>query len=244
MHQILDNIKVVLCDTSHQGNIGSSARAMKTMGINNLVLVNPKEKPDDHAVALSCNATDVINNAIILDTLDEAINDCTLIIGLSSRKRELSTLLYTPKQIINDILIEINKQHKIALVFGSEKFGLSIEQITKCNRLVTIPGNPNYFSLNLSQAVQIMCYEIYSNFKDDISHLKSNVELATNQDNIGIINHLKQILNNNKYYNNKNQERLDRRLKHIIDKAMLERDEVDLIRGILKNIETHSNKST
>lgn len=238
MQEILDNIKIILCDTSHQGNIGSSARAMKTMGITNLVLVNPKEKPDDHAIALSCNAHDIVTNAIIVNNLDEAIYDCSLIIGLSSRKRELNTLLYTPKQIIKDILIEINKQHKIALVFGSEKFGLSIEQLTKCNRLVTIPGNPTYFSLNLSQAVQIMCYEIYSNFNNNITQLKSNIELATNKDNIGILKHLTDILTTNNYYHNKNKERVDRRLKHIIDKAMLEREEVDLIRGILKNIES------
>jgi tRNA/rRNA methyltransferase len=239
MNQILNNIKVILCDTSHQGNIGSSARAMKTMGITNLILVNPKEKPDDHAVALSCNANDVIENTIIVNELNEAIDDCTIIIGLTSRKRELNTLLYTPKQITKDILTEIKKNHKIALVFGSEKFGLSIEQLSKCNRLVTIPGNPDYFSLNLSQAVQIMCYEIYSNLNDDVTHLKSDIELSTNKDNIGILSHLEQILTLNNYYKNKNKERIDRRLKYIIDKAMLEREEVDLIRGILKNIEQH-----
>jgi tRNA/rRNA methyltransferase len=239
MDNMLNNIKVILCDTSHQGNIGSSARAMKTMGITNLVLVNPNEMPNDHAIALSCNANDVVENATILDNLNNAIDDCTLVIGLTSRKRDLNTLLYTPKQIVTDILSNINQNNKIALVFGSEKFGLSIEQINQCNRLVTIPGNPNYFSLNLSQAVQIMCYEIYSNLNDDLSHLKTNRQLATNADNNGVLNHIIKILNHNNYYQYKNPELTNKRIKHIIDKAMLERDEIDLIRGILKNIEQH-----
>ena len=165
INKLLNNIKIVLCNTSHNGNIGSSARAMKTMGIFNLILVSPEVMPDDHSIALACNARDIIETAIITDSLDEAIGDCTLTIALTSRKRELSSHLATPKEITPEIFTTISHNEKVAIVFGAERTGLTIEQLEKCNRLVTIPGNPDYFSLNLAQAVQIICYEIYIIFE-------------------------------------------------------------------------------
>ncbi|MCC2626054.1 MAG: tRNA ((32)/uridine(32)-2-O)-methyltransferase TrmJ [Burkholderiales bacterium] len=237
---MLNNIKIVLCNTSHNGNIGSAARAMKTMGITNLILVNPTAALDDHAIALACNASDVVRNAKIVTSLDEALSDTVLAIGLSARKREYTPHLSTPKEILPEIFTSIAGGNKVAIVFGSEKFGLSIEEVEKCNRLVTIPGNPEYFSLNLAQAVQIMCYEIYSQYNGSVAHLEQGIEPANFADNQGILNHLETILNLANY-KNKDNKQTRRKLQNILHKAQLERDEVDLLRGILKAIEIKLN---
>ncbi|MCC2644985.1 MAG: tRNA ((32)/uridine(32)-2-O)-methyltransferase TrmJ [Burkholderiales bacterium] len=233
---MLNNIKIVLCNTSHNGNIGSAARAMKTMGILNLVLVNPVAIPDDHTMALACNAADVVREAKIVTTLEEALSDTVLAIGMTSRKREYTPHLTTPKGIIPEIFSSIASGDKTAIVFGSERFGLSIEELEKCNRLVTIPGNPEYFSLNLSQAVQIMCYEVYNKYNGSVAHLEQNTRLGSFADNQGILNQLELILS---YANYKNKDpiRTRRRLQNILHKANLEREDVDLLRGMLKAIE-------
>lgn len=233
---ILDNLKIVLCNTSHNGNIGSAARAMKTMDIHNLILVNPVAKPDDHAIALASNAADVVENAKIVNRLDLAIGDTTLTIGTTSRKREFGSHLYTPRQIVPEILTHLKQGNKIAVVFGAEKNGLTIEELEKCNRLVTIPGNPAYFSLNLAQAVQIICYEIYSQHNDSLKHIKQAVSLATFADRQGVLIHMERLLNL-AGYRNRNSNLTRRRLQHILNKANLEREEVDLLRGMLKTIE-------
>ena len=235
---VLNNISIVLCNTSHSGNIGSVARAMKTMGLYKLVLVAPKAKIDDEAYALSSNARDVVENAIIVDTLDAALQNTTLAYALTSRRREFNHHLATPKESTSEIISTAISNQKVAIVFGSERSGLTIEQIEKCNRLVTIPGNPEYFSLNLAQAVQIVAYEIYSNFNGNIDYLKTtNDQKSTFADNQGIINHLNKILNHVEYYSGKDPERVHRKLQNILTKANLNRDEVDLIRGILSKIE-------
>lgn len=233
---ILNNIRVVLCNTSHNGNIGSAARAMKTMGISDLWLVSPQVLPDDHSRALSCNAYDVLENAKIVNSLDDALSDTTLSFATTARRREFSEQLFTPRESASEILQTITNGEKIALVFGAEKTGLSIEEVEKCNRLLTIPGNPEYFSLNLANAVQIVCYEIYSNYDSNLSKFKNNeIEKATYQDNQGIIAQLEHVLKQINYGKNINQTM--RNLQHIVNKANLERNEVDLVRGILRNIE-------
>ena len=236
-NNIFKQIKIVLCNTTHQGNIGSAARAMKTMGITKLVLVAPKHAPDDHALALSANARDIIDNAITVPTLSDALVDCHITIAMTSRHREFSNRLYTPKEITPLIFESLHNNQKIAIIFGNEAKGLTIEQQELCNKLVTIPGNPEYFSLNLAQAVQIMCYELYSTYNPNIEHLKNSIEIATHNDTQKLLEHLDNILDKVDYYKNKNAVRVQRRLQQIIHKADLERDEIDLLRGILKKIE-------
>jgi tRNA/rRNA methyltransferase len=234
----LDNISIILCNTSHSGNIGSVARAMKTMGLYKLALVAPSAKIDDETYALSSNARDVVQNALIVDTLDEALQNTTLAYGLTSRRREFNHHLATPKDSIQEILATTSNNEKVAIVFGSERSGLTIEQVEKCNRLITIPGNPEYFSLNLAQAVQIMAYEIFSQHNSNIDHLKTtNEQKSSFADNQGILNHIDKILANINYYNGKNQAGVIRRLQNILHKANLNREEVDLIRGILSKLE-------
>lgn len=234
MESVLNNISIVLCDTSHQGNVGATARAMKTMGIYNLVLVNPLAPPDEHAIALSCNAADIITNAKIVNSLDIALENTVIAIAMTARRREFTHHLYTPKEIVSQIFETINNNQNIAIVFGSERSGLTISQLEKCNRLVTIPGNPDYFSLNLSQAVQIMCYEIYSNFNNSLKALKQELELASFDDNQRLLQHFDQTLQQANYYKNKNSERVIRRLQNILYKASLEREDVDMLHGMLR----------
>lgn len=238
---ILSNIRIVLCNTSHQGNIGAAARAMKTMGIYNLVLVNPIATPDDHAIALSSNASDVVEQAKIATSLTEALENTTLAFALTARKREFQRPLLTPKESMPQIFAACNSKQQVAIVFGSEKYGLSIEELEKCNRMLTIPGNPEYFSLNLAQAVQIMCYEIYSNYNSSLAHLKQTVEKATFAATQGLLNHIDETLSRIDFYKNRNIERTKRRLQNIIHKADLERDDIDLLRGILKSIDYKLN---
>ncbi|MFN7094434.1 MAG: RNA methyltransferase, partial [Burkholderiales bacterium] len=201
--------------------------------------VAPLALPDDHSLALASNAKDVVEQAKIVTTLDEALADTTLAFALTSRKREFNQHLQTPKESILEILTAINSQQKVALVFGGEKSGLTIDQVEKCNRLITIPGNPAYFSLNLAQAVQIICYEIFSNYNSSVAQLKSPLIPASFADKQGILRHLDTILAKIDFYKHKNIERTQRRLQHIIQKANLEREEVDLLRGILAKIEHH-----
>lgn len=240
-NSLLNNIQIVLCNTSHPGNIGSAARAMKTMGLYNLTLVAPLVMPDDHSLALSCNAKDVVENCKIVDTLDTAIADSHLVIAMSGRKREFNDRLHSPKEIYPEIFSSIHNQERVSIVFGNEQNGLTIEQLERCNRLVTIPGNPKYFSLNLAQAVQIMCYEIYSNYNSDLSFLQNPVQRATEKDTQLLLNNLDNILNSVEFYNNKNKSRTLRRLQHILHKAELEREDADLLHGILKQIKQGLN---
>lgn len=243
----LNNIKIVLCNTSHQGNIGAAARAMKTMGIYNLVLVNPITKPDDHAIALASNAADVVTNATILNNLDEALSDTSLSFAMTARKRELCKTLFTPKESVKPILEATQSGQKVAIIFGSEKNGLTVEELEKCNRMITIPANPTYSSLNIAQAIQIVCYEIFSNSYNDsdseyLNDFKPFIKLASFEANQGLLNHLKHILHTTNFY--KNLKQTNRKLQHIIAKSSLEQDDIDLLRGILKHLDKKSSKET
>jgi tRNA (cytidine32/uridine32-2'-O)-methyltransferase len=156
---MLDAIRIVLVNTSHTGNIGSAARAMKTMGLKNLYLVDPVTKPDSKASALAAGATDILANATIVNTLQEAIADCGLVVGTSARSRTLSWPMLDSREC-GDKLITEAANYPVALVFGRENNGLSNEELQQCNFHVCIDANPEYSSLNLAAAVQTLCYEI------------------------------------------------------------------------------------
>ena len=156
---MLENIRIVLVETSHTGNMGSTARAMKTMGLSNLYLVNPLVEPDSHAIALSAGASDVIGNAKIVKSLDEALEGCKLVIGTSARSRTLSWPMVEPREC-GVKSVEQSKESPVAIVFGRERVGLTNEELQKCNYHLYIPTNPEYGSLNLAMAVQLVSYEI------------------------------------------------------------------------------------
>ena len=155
---LLNEVRIVLVNTSHTGNIGSAARAMKTMGISKLYLVDPVNQIDSHASALAAGATDVLGNAVVVDTLAEAIADCSLVIGTSARSRTLSWPMVEPREC-GEKLINEAVNGPVALVFGRENSGLTNEELQMCHYHVCIPANPEYSSLNLAMAVQTLCYE-------------------------------------------------------------------------------------
>lgn len=159
---MLKQIQIILVETTHSGNIGSAARAMKTMGLKHLRLVNPQCECDEQAVALSAGAEDVVKNAEIFPTFKDAVADCELVIGTSARLRHLQNTLITPKEAAKKVFQshQGNPQGKIALVFGRERSGLLNEELLQCAYHLFVPTNPEYSSLNLAMAVQIVCYEL------------------------------------------------------------------------------------
>ena len=152
-------VRVVLVHTSHSGNIGAAARAMKTMGFTDLALVSPKEFPSEEATARSSGAQDLLENARVVDSVDDAIADCGLVVGASARSRSLPWPMLDPRQLA-DRVADHPAGSKVALLFGREKSGLTNEELARCHYHVNIPANPDYSSLNLAQAVQVLVYEL------------------------------------------------------------------------------------
>jgi tRNA (cytidine32/uridine32-2'-O)-methyltransferase len=152
-------LRVVLVGTQHPGNIGSAARAMKTMGLHRLVLVAPERFPDPEAWALSAGADDVLESARVVSTLGEAISDCQLVFATTARRRSVPMPEYAPRAAIARLLEETVAGAEVALVFGRERTGLENEELQLCHAAIRIPANPDYSSLNLAAAVQILAYE-------------------------------------------------------------------------------------
>ena len=153
-------IRVVLVQTFHPGNLGSAARAMKTMGLERLYLVNPVSFPDPEAERMAAGATDLLEQAVVTDQLAKAVSDCHLVIGASARLRNQPLIELTPRQLGTEV-VQQSQQQEVALVFGRERTGLHNEELACCTHQVAIPGNPDYSILNLAQAVQVLSYEIF-----------------------------------------------------------------------------------
>lgn len=230
---IFNNIRVVLCQTSHPGNIGSTARAMKTMGLSRLYLVNPQHFPDTQATALAVNASDVLDHAIVTASLDQAVVDCQFVIGVSGKERALSQQVMTVRAAAAEISTMATHQ-QVALVFGTEMSGLSNAEADRCQLLATIPANPAYTSLNLAQAVQIMCYEVRMAISDGQLHFNEKpAELASQDDLERFYVHLQQVLEHIGYINPRAPKKLFERMRRLYARARLEKEEVNLLRGIL-----------
>ena len=229
---IFNNIRIVLCQTSHPGNIGSAARAMKTMGLQHLYLVKPDKFPDAHATALSTGAADLLERAIVTQTLSEALTGCAFAIGMSARKRYLS------HETVNARVAAIEASQMatsapVALVFGTEMSGLSNAELDCCQMLAMIPANPEYSSLNLAAAVQVMSYEIRMAVLDGKIVAPNALPLATNDELEGFYAHLQDTLLKIGYLNPAAPKKLSERMRRIYARARLEKEEVNLLRGVL-----------
>ncbi|QRN41851.1 MAG: RNA methyltransferase [Neisseriaceae bacterium] len=258
---LLKNIYVILCHTSHPGNIGSAARAMKTMGLSQLILVSPniiatsqtpnpplfdRNNPDtftipEESFILASGAKDILTQAQFFSTLDEAIKPMHLTCALSSRKREISAPLQSPREIMPEIIQFAQNEQKIAFIFGSETFGLNIEEVSLCNRLITINGNPDYFSLNLAQTVQVVAYELFSQLNHPITSLKQYPNLSTRKEVLGLVEHFEVTMQEIGFFEKRNKKRLMRRIQRMIDKSNIEKEEIDILRGFL-NLVSHKTK--
>ncbi len=235
MLNLFNNIRIVLVRTSHPGNIGAAARAMKTMGLQHLYLVQPKFFPDPAAVARAKQAEDILNNAPVVATLAEAIADCCLVFGASARPRDLVWPSVTAAQAGQQI-IPAAAQYPVAVVFGNERTGLTNTEIQQCHYQLTIPADPVYRSLNLAAAVQVMAYEIYQNYlaaANQSSIAPEPLDLANMRELNGLYEHLEQVLMQIKYLDPAQPGQLMPRLQRLYNRARLEKSELNILRGIL-----------
>lgn len=235
-HDLLAKFRIVLCQTSHPGNIGAAARAMKTMGLSQLYLVQPKKFPHAEASAMSVGAADLLEQAEVCDTLEQALSGCAFAIGLSARKRQLSHELMSARAAAAEAANIATAQHTVALVFGTEMSGLSNEELDLCQLLAMIPTNPDFSSLNLAAAVQVMSYELRLAAIDNAAVIAENpaLPLASNEDVERMYHHLEQTLVQIGFLNAAEPGRLMQRLRRMYARARLEKEEVNILRGILR----------
>ncbi|MFM1700261.1 tRNA (cytosine(32)/uridine(32)-2'-O)-methyltransferase TrmJ [Aeromonas salmonicida] len=234
---MLDQIRIVLVNTSHTGNMGSAARAMKTMGLTRLVLVDPQTLPDDNAHALAAGASDVLANARIVSTLDEAIADCGLVIGTSARSRTLSWPMLDPREAGEKAVGE-GMKHPVALVFGRERTGLTNDELQKCHYHVAIPANPEYSSLNLAMAVQTICYEVRMCWlQDQAPEVESETDYPSAHQLEGFYQHLEQTLLKTGFIADDHPGQVMSKLRRLFNRARPEAIELNILRGILTSIQ-------
>ncbi len=240
---MLENVRIVLVNTSHTGNIGSVARAMKTMGLSDLVLVDPVQEPDSHASALAAGATDILGNARIVSELKDAIDDCHLSIAASARSRTLSWPMVGPRECGKKVVSE-GKKHKVALVFGRENSGLTNEELQQCQFHVHIPANPEYSSLNLAMAVQTLSYEVRMNFLEDQQSAFEEFETDyPNSEQLeGFYNHLESSLSNTGFIVKQHPGQVMQKLRRLFTRARPESHELNILRGVLSSIDKLANK--
>lgn len=232
---LLDQIRIVLCQTSHPGNIGSAARAMKTMGLTRLYLVNPKSFPHTEAVTLATGASDLLDNAVVCESLAEALTGTRLAIGLSARKREISHELLSARLGAEHAIKEAN-HGQVALVFGTEMSGLSNAELDLCQLLAMIPANPAFSSLNLAAAVQVLSYELRMAALDSPAPAETPLlELAPNEDIERMYTHMEETLIQIGFLNAEYPKRLMQRLRRLYGRTKLEKEEVNILRGILSS---------
>jgi tRNA/rRNA methyltransferase len=237
---VFNRLRFVLVETSRPGNIGAAARAMKTMGFSDLVLVNPRfadAVSQDEAVAFASGAQDVLAGARIVGSIEEALADCNYAAAVSARLREFSPPVVMPRALANELAANTGLQ--AALVLGNERFGLPNEIVEKCNVLINIPANPAYSSLNLSQAVQVLAYECRMAALGETriaSAIGFQGDAAGLADIEGMYQHLEQALIAIDFLNPDNPKKLMPRLKRLFARSGLETEEVNILRGIAKQI--------
>ncbi len=230
----LDDVRIVLVETSHPGNLGAVARAMKVMGLSDLRLVSPGCAMDDTALARASGAADVLMAARIHDDLADALADTVLAAACTSRRRDLPHPAYTPRQAAPALLAHA-LSGPVALVFGSEAFGLSNAQLMHCRWLINIPTNPDYASLNLGAAVQVLTYELRSSLADAPLDLPTFAP-ASHQAQEALLHELERTLVGIAFLDPAQPKRLMPRLRRFFAKAGLEKEEVAIWRGILSAI--------
>lgn len=246
-----DQIRIVLVETSHSGNIGAVARAMKNMGLGNLWLVNPVSFPDEASYARSSGASDVLDRAQVVSSLDEALADCVLVMGTSARGRKVPWPVMAPPQAAEKTC-QYTAQGQVALVFGRENHGLSNEELQRCHHHIHIPSNPDYSSLNLAMAVQVVCYELRMNYLRGLEDGEGNPCLETMaapgdrgwdvppapvSDVEGFFAHLEQVLVEIDFHRTDKPRQLMTRLRRLFQRAQLDQMEVNILRGVLSAVQ-------
>ena len=244
---IFQSLRFVLVETSHPGNVGAAARAIKTMGFDRLILVRPRFEnvlTHEEAIAFASGAQDVLEKAAIVDTIEEALENCQFAAAITARLREFSPPVLTPRQFAQTVLPDKNVD--CALVFGSERYGLPNEVVGQCHALINIPANPEYSSLNLAQAIQVLAYEcrmaLLSQNGDRTKdhHIGFHGESASVEQINGMFQHLETALTAIGFLNPENPKKLMPRLRRLFSRSQLETEEVNILRGIARQIEKHA----
>lgn len=229
----LERVRIVLSHTSHPGNIGAAARAMRTMGLSHLYLVKPKYFPHVDARALAAGALDILNAAVVCESLDEALAGTVLAVAATARNRDLSHEVVDCRKACLRLLSE-TPRGDVALVFGTERSGLTVAEVSKCGLIATIPASATYTSLNLAQAVQVFAYEL--RLACEPSHEEppvDSVNLATHEEIEHFYEHLEQTLYATGFLNPAQPGRLMQRMRRLFARSRLEKEEVNILRGIL-----------
>lgn len=244
----LADIRVVLSRTSHPGNIGAAARAMKTMGLSHLYLVAPQRFPDQEADARATGAVDLLHQAKVCASLDEALNGTVYAAAVTARLRDLGPPPLQVREGIGQLLME-TQRGPVALVFGNETTGLSNDEVQRCQVSLTIPANPDFSSLNLGSAVQILCYEARLAAYADRSMPQqrkvtpSHSRAATLGEIEGFYAHLEQTMIATGFHNPLKPKRLMPKLRRLFGRTRLEIDEVNILRGVLAALRDHAFSS-
>lgn len=234
---LLDNVRIVLVATTHPGNIGASARAMKTMGIRQLDLVRPRVFPSAEVTALAAGADDVLSRTRVHENLQSAIGECNYVLGSSARTRNISWPVISPGQAARRILeLVTGNDARVAVLFGRESAGLSNDEIELCNAVIEIPTSPVFSSLNLAAAVQIICYELRKTvMENDNEAPVETVEVppASAEQMTMLYDHMQQYLTEIDYFDPDKPRLLMRRLKRMFNRCGIDLNEYNILRGIL-----------
>jgi len=241
---VLDRIRVVLSHPSHPGNIGAAARAMKTMGLSDLVLVSPKAFPDAQADAMAAGATDLLVRTEVVSSLPEALSGTVLAVAMTARRRELATPALWARDAAAE-LVAMATAGDVALVFGNETSGLSNEELGQCRRWAMIPVSAEFSSLNLAAAVQVMCYELRLAALDPgrPPAVSGVGELASHDEVEGLIKHIERAAISSEFLDPASPKRLILRLRRMFSRAVPEKKEVDILRGLFAALEVRNQGS-
>lgn len=222
---------MVLSHTTHPGNIGAAARAMKTMGLRQLYLINPRHFPDAQADAMAAGADDLLRNAVVCSSVDEALHGVVFTVAMTARRRDISIEVKTPREAMPELLQQAERQ-PVAMLFGTEMSGLTNEETGKAQALVNIPADTDFSSLNLAAAVQVMAYELNVAAQ---SYTPSAQEIlpAPHEQLEGLYAHLERTLSEIGFFTTQNPARLMQRLRRLYARARPEQEEINILRGIL-----------
>ncbi|EGQ7644363.1 MULTISPECIES: tRNA (cytosine(32)/uridine(32)-2'-O)-methyltransferase TrmJ [Vibrio] len=236
---MLERVKVVLVGTTHSGNIGSAARAMKVMGLSQMVLVDPQCQVDAQAIALAAGASEIALNAQIYPTLEAAVADCGLVVGTSARSRTLEWPMLEPRECGEKLISEAN-QHSVAMVFGRERTGLTNEELQLCHYHVCVPANPEYSSLNLAMAVQLLSYEVrmaYLALQQSSQSSTLQEEYPRHQELERFYAHLEQVIMQTEFISAQQPGQVMNKLRRMFTRARPEAQEINILRGILTSVQ-------
>lgn len=231
---VFENIRIVMVATTHPGNIGAAARAMKTMGQENLYLVNPKIFPSAAVTARATGADDILANAVVCDSLAEAIKDCVLVVATSARSRNIAWPTYEPRDYAAEML-RAAVDGQVAILFGRESSGLANDELEYCHTMLQIPANEEFSSLNVASAVQIICYELlYASLASGHnSGVAEEGELVTAEQMQQFYEHLEACMTDIGFYDPEKPKRLMRRMKRLFNRARPDQNEMNILRGLL-----------